>query len=47
MEGDIAKDKEKGVSTSEKIREKYGWCSSFLTMARKLKSSMYNQMVAG
>ena len=31
MEGDIAKDKEKGVSVSEKIREKYDWCSSFLT----------------
>ena len=32
MEGDVAKDKEKGgVSVSEKIREKYGQCSSFLT----------------
>ena len=30
--GDVVKDKEKGVSVSEKMREKYGWCSSFLTL---------------
>ena len=33
MEGDVAKDKEKGVFVSKKIREKYGQCSSFLTGA--------------
>ena len=31
IEGDVAKDKEKGVPVNEKMREKYGWCSGFLT----------------
>ena len=29
----VARDRGKGVSIGEKIREKYDWCSSFLTIS--------------
>ena len=34
----MARDTEKGVSIGEKIREKYDWCSSFLTVVTSSSS---------
>ena len=38
---DVVRDREKGVSVGEKIREKYDWCSSFLTVCLPSKVSKW------